>query len=786
MYRVGECFDCRLGGYRKNIVNMKGCKERPILLVGEAPGKEEDEQGKPFVGAAGRTLYAMLKDAGINTEKVAWTNVCRCRPPNNRTPEQDEISECYKHLHKEIAWLNPSFIVALGDTAAFALTGKRTNPYRGHIVRPAEFDCPVLITAHPARSFHERSYYEILMWDLMKINMPWLWEEHKEDYLINPNDAVVEQWFADAMKAELVAVDIETRGKNEDDEDRGLNPRRDEIEGIGFCCGIGNALHLSGGCFKRHWEKVKSFLESHEGLIYQNNRFDRAFLKVAGINSKCYWDTMTGMYLFNPDFPQRSLDFLRSVHTNIAPYKAAYWSGEGDIDLGRYNCLDVDVTLQVALAQRVFVNHEVMELMMGESHVALDMMLRGVRIDRNKLAAHWLTYQPTMERLSYEFFAEHGVEISSNKQLSNLLYNELGLPYQARSVKKSMVSVDDSAIEYAKSSLYGGAVAYPKEYKILEDIQKFRECQKIVGTYCEGIDKLIQDDGRVHPWWKPEGTDTGRWACRNPNFQNIPIEMKDIIVPEEGHVFYYADFDRLEVWISALVSGDKDLLDILESGVDIHGVLQKEIAKEYPTITRVQAKTTLFGTFYGRGAKDIARQFGVQVEIAKLWQDMIFGRFKALGKLFREKIPEEFSENGFMTSIYGRVKFPKAITEAMNFPIQSAASDTLNKALIALHKAGFHPVLNQHDAVVCEESNQERWEEFLYIVQHSSPMLKKKMNASGGMGFNWKELTNDKLHEAIEEDMDSGLSDEEILLKYNGEISDLAFETIFQRGRYSK
>lgn len=773
---VSNCSLCRLSEQRNKIVNLKGCRQNPILFIGEAPGKEEDDAGKPFVGSAGRVLYSIIKESGLDTSQVAWTNVCRCRPPNNRTPEADEVELCSKYLFKEIEELKPVFIVALGDTASVTLTGKRTNPYRGYVDFGTTLGCPVLITAHPTRTFHERVYYDIIKWDLQKLF--WDWDKPStEAYLINPNNAVVEEWFSEAMECPLVAVDIETRGKNEDDEDRGLNPRRDEIEGIGFCRRTGEALHLSGRYMEQNWERIKSFLESHKGLVYQNNRFDRAFLKVAGISSGCAWDTMTGMYLFNPDFPIRKLDFIRSLHTNIPPYKQAYWDGTSNIDLGRYNCLDVDATLQGAYAQKEFVNHSLMSHMMSESDVALDMMLRGVCIDKGVLAKHWLDYQPKMETIASEFYNAHNVEIGSNKQLSHLLYEVLGLPYQVKSMKKTMISVDDAALEYAKASLVGGKELFPKEYEILTQIQEYRECQKIVGTYCEGMFKLIQDDGRIHPWWKPEGTDTGRWACRNPNLQNIPVAMKDYIVPEKGKVLLYADFDRLEVWISALISGDEDLLAVLESGTDIHGVLQKEIAKEYPQITRVQAKTTLFGTFYGRGAKDIAMQFGVHVEVAKLWQDMIFGRFKKLGAMFRVLIPEEFEKNGFMTSFYGRVKYANKITEAMNFPIQSVASDTLNFALIALHKAGFNPILNQHDAVVCEEEDQSRWEEFLYIVQHSSPQLREVVYASGGMGYNWQELTNDKMHEAIDVDLENKVEKKDILEKYD--ISELAFDTLF-------
>lgn len=778
-YQVTTCEKCRLKEHRKQIVNGKGSLKPRVLFVGEAPGAEEDEAGKPFVGAAGRTLYSQIVAAGLKDEALAWSNVCRCRPPNNRTPLQDEIDCCVGYLYEEIQSYKDSleFIVALGDTAAFALTGLKTNPHRGMVLKPPELPCPILITSHPSRSFHERAYYDVIIWDMYKVF--WddeMFENRTEGYLINPSVPEAMAWFDKASTKPWVAVDIETVGKNEDDGDKGLNPQRDLITGIGFCCGKGDALHVSGTRMKECWSMLKKFLETHEGLIYHNNRFDRAFLSVAGIESKLSWDTMSGIYLFNPDFPIRKLDFLRSVHTNIEPYKHKYWVHH-DIDLGLYNCLDVDCTWQIREAQEHMIKPELMKRMCGESDVALHMMLRGVRIEKNVLAAHWLDYKPKMLELAEKFRNKWGVEIGSNKQLSELLYGKLALSYQRKSVKKTIISVDDGALEYAKRSLYGGREAFPEQYECLEEIQEYRDCQKIIGTYCEGMFKLIQPDGRIHPWWKPEGTDTGRWACRNPNLQNIPFQMKDIIVPEEGKVYLYADYDRLEVWISAIVSGDEDLLELLESGVDIHGVLQKEIAQFYPAITRVQAKTTLFGTFYGRGTRDIAEQFRVPTEIAKGWQDMIFGKFKKLGQFFRKTIPEQFEEFGYMTSFYGRVKYADKITEAMNFPIQSAASDTLNNALIALDKAGFHPILNQHDACVCEEEDTSRWDEFINIMQTSSPLMRKVMNASGGMGYNWKELTDDKMHEAIERELEEGATKDYILGKYS--ISELAFDTLF-------
>lgn len=777
MFLVTNCYNCGLAGGRTSIVNGRGTRKNPIVFVGEAPGKDEDEQAKPFVGSAGRVLMAMLKDAGISVSEAYFTNVCRCRPPGNRTPTYAEIEACREHLKEELKSLEPRFVVALGDTASYALTGKKTNPYRGSFVTSEYVQCPVLITSHPAKSFHERYVFDIVVWDLQKL-YNYEQEQKPTQYLVNPHDQIIEQWMKKAVDTEAtVAVDIETMSRTGNPDD-GLNPRRGYIEGIGFCIDEGVALHLSGNTLERNWWRVKQFLENPWlNLVFQNNRFDRAFLLEKDIVCKCWWDTMTGMYLFNPDFPHRNLDFLRSLHTQILPYKHAYWSGTSTIDLGHYNCLDVDVTWQVAQAQLTFVDERLMTHMMNESDVAMHMTRRGVYIDQKKLAAHYLDNKPAMDQLEHEFGARFGANIASPKQLSELLYGKFGCQYHAKSQKKTQISVDDTALEFAKKHLVGGRDNHPDAFTAIDMVQEYRDRAKVVATYCEGIARLIEDDGRVHAQWKCEGTDTGRWSCKDPNFQNIPILLKDVICPEPGRVLYYADYDRLEVWVAALLSGDKDLLEILESGTDIHSVLQKEIAKEYPAITRTQAKTTLFGTFYGRGTRTIAEAFGVKMEVAKLWQDLIFGRFTKLGEFFRKRIPEEFSKNGYMTSFFGRVKYADAITKAMNFPIQSAASDVLNNALVALHRAGFHIILNQHDAVVCEEPDTSRWDEFLTIVQTSSPTLKEIFHASGGMGYHWKELTDDKMHEEIDVDIEDGRSRDWILAEHP--ISDLAYDTLF-------
>lgn len=108
---------------RTRVVNGDGPANASIVLVGEAPGAQEDESGKPFVGRAGKFLESVLEDNGVNRESVFITNVVKCRPPGNRRPDDDEIRSCLPYLIEELRKVRPKIVVALGFVAIKALTG---------------------------------------------------------------------------------------------------------------------------------------------------------------------------------------------------------------------------------------------------------------------------------------------------------------------------------------------------------------------------------------------------------------------------------------------------------------------------------------------------------------------------------------------------------------------------------------------------------------------------------------------------------------------------------------
>ena len=166
---VIQCVLCGLSITRKNAVPGSGSINRKIILIGEAPGKNEDETGSPFVGSAGKILDQALIDARIERKEIYITNVVKCRPPNNRVPTDEEIRICTsEYLKKEIDIISPKIICILGATALKSLLGlKSMTPYHGKIVKrpPLKY----FITYHPAATMYNNKLKQIFFEDIQKL-----------------------------------------------------------------------------------------------------------------------------------------------------------------------------------------------------------------------------------------------------------------------------------------------------------------------------------------------------------------------------------------------------------------------------------------------------------------------------------------------------------------------------------------------------------------------------------------------------------------------------------------
>lgn len=149
---VAGCTRCELHTCRNRTVFGVGDRAAKWLIVGEAPGAEEDRQGEPFVGRAGGLLDAMLRGIGLSREQVFIANVLKCRPPNNRDPKPEEVAQCLPYLERQIALLRPDILLAVGRIAAQNLLATDTpiGRLRGHVHRFGQAGIPLVVTYHPA------------------------------------------------------------------------------------------------------------------------------------------------------------------------------------------------------------------------------------------------------------------------------------------------------------------------------------------------------------------------------------------------------------------------------------------------------------------------------------------------------------------------------------------------------------------------------------------------------------------------------------------------------------
>jgi DNA polymerase len=166
--RVIECTKCDLCKTRTHSVPGKGNFNSDVIFVGEAPGKNEDLKGEPFVGIAGKKLSLALENAGVTRDEVYITNTVKCRPPKNRVPSVLEREACQEYIQKEIEIIKPKIICVLGNTAfGSILGGNEITKFRGKVGR--KDGLLYFITIHPAATIYNQGLIEVLKEDIKKL-----------------------------------------------------------------------------------------------------------------------------------------------------------------------------------------------------------------------------------------------------------------------------------------------------------------------------------------------------------------------------------------------------------------------------------------------------------------------------------------------------------------------------------------------------------------------------------------------------------------------------------------
>lgn len=743
-----ECDRCEeLCGSRRKIVNGSGPRRAKVAVIGQAPGREEDRRGRPFIGPAGTTLRQWLRAAKLNPdEDVYYTNATRCMGPldadgKERAPNDEEIGNCRDFLLEELAAVDPDVIVPAGAIALQSLYEKAPiTQLRGAVIWHEELGRKMIPILHPASAFHVWSNEQYGIADLKKACK----EAEEPDgtydglgqYEVCLDVESVED-LADLIEreAELLAFDTETTS---------LDWQTGKVLCVGVSWEPGTAyvVPVRGLEAKEYWppakrKRVMAALRRIFGTdiqkVGQNGRFDQLFLgHDLGIEVKNYaFDTMLAYHLFHEE-AGHALDTLCNLYTNMGdysrearPYKKNMASCPLEI-IWKYQAADADCTLRVALVLDEMLDAEpdlrwVFEnITIPLSVATMHMEENGVLVDRERADKLVETYDDLVAVEKKKLYAipevPEGFNYRSDNQKRALLFETLNLPRPSIvTAKKKLPSTKREALEEI------GVGSHP----VIPVLIRLTALEQIMKTFLEGaikekreqaksglLNRISKVDKRLHTNYRVDGTKTGRLSA-SPNIQNIAGEgkseagapIRDIFIAPPGRVLLIADFSQIELRGMAYIAEDMKLIDMLEGGVDIHDFVARQLFDiaedvEVTKEERRQAKTFNFGLGYGMTEEALSRRLGCSKARARELLAMYLGIVEKLGDYFATQ-RRAVKNRGIVYNIFGRRRLfwgvqsmrhfggykrqmGHVFRESYNYPIQSSASDIHSLATIAV------------------------------------------------------------------------------------------------------
>lgn len=343
--------------------------------------------------------------------------------------------------------------------------------------------------------------------------------------------------------------------------------------------------------------------------------------------------------------------------------------------------------------------------------IVSEMNERGVKIDKKILKNLSSKYHEELTRLERAIWKEAGEEfnINSPKALSLILFDKLQLAEKRqKKTPTGALSTKESELEKLRD-----------KHPIITLVLEYRELAKLLSTYIDAIPPLLDKNSRLHSTFLQAGTTTGRMASNSPNLQNIPNKttlgraIRHAFVAEEGFKLVSLDYSQIELRIAAILSKDRNLIEIFKNGEDVHsGVAMRvfKVPKErVDKSMRTRAKTINFGILYGMGVNALKANLGVERKEAQEFYDKYFETFTGLAA-YLDKIKAEAKRKGYTETLFGRRRYfvgldsplpyvrAQAERMATNAPIQGTQADLIK---IAMKKIDEHIRSEKHEDDIC-------------------------------------------------------------------------------------
>ena len=592
-------------------------------------------------------------------------------------------------------------------------------------------------------------------------------------YKLVDSDEEIDALISQLKKQNEFAFDTETSE---------LNPNMADLVGMSFAFekdkGYYVPINVRNPGFKQRIAKFKEVLENENILkIGQNIKYDNLIMKWHGVDVKGnVFDTMIAHYLIEPDM-RHKLDYLSESYLKykMEPIENLIGKGKGqlsmrDIDIDKvkdYAAEDADITFQLKDIFAKELEEEGLTTVFSDIEMPLidvlkEMEYNGVYVDVKFLNNYAVVLQKQIDIAEKQIYEKAGVRfnISSPKQVGEVLFEKLQIPYRWRKTSSGQFSTSEEKLNELAA-----------KYDIIKEILEYRKLRKLKNTYVDSLPKLINKrTGRIHTSFNQARAATGRLSSENPNVQNIPIrdeagrEIRKAFRPRsEEFVLLAADYSQIELRLIAEMSGEKAMLDAFNQGMDIHKATAAKVfnipIEEVTPDQRRQAKTINFSIIYGAGATNLSRQLDISRKEASELIENYFNEYSGLKKFFDDTV--QFArDNGYVLTKLGRKRKLRDINSrnglarsnaermAINTPVQGTAADMIKIAMINIHQEmqkqnlKSKMLLQVHDELIFDMHRSEIEILTDLVVDkmvNAIPDLKVSIKVDTGTGDNWLE-----------------------------------------------
>ena len=594
----------------------------------------------------------------------------------------------------------------------------------------------------------------------------------QHEYKLVDNEEELRQLCDFFITKEFVSIDTETTS---------TDAISAELVGLSFSVEEKKAFYVAVPANYEEALKIvqifKPLYESDKIMkIGQNIKYDYEVLTRYGVTLQGkMFDTMIAHYLIQPEL-HHNMDYMaetllgyQTIHIEelLGP-KGKKQKNMRDLspaDIYEYAAEDADITLRLKNVleprlKELGVEELFWDIEMPLVRVLADMELNGVCLDTEALQDTSKIFTERMKQYEQEIYKEAGEEfnISSPKQVGDILFGKLQIMDKPKKTKTGQYVTSEEVLQSLES-----------KSPIVRNILNYRGMKKLLSTYIDALPKLINPrTGHIHTSFNQALTATGRLSSSDPNLQNIPVrtddgkEIRKCFIPEEGCLFFSADYSQIELRIMAHLSEDENMMEAFREGHDIHRATAAKIwhvdIDKVTDAQRKKAKQANFGIIYGITTYGLAQRMDIPNGEAK---ELIEGYFRTFPKVqaYMEHAKEEARAKGYAETLFHRRRYLADINSrnatvrgfaernAINAPIQGTEADIIKVAMVHIwerfKKEGIRSkmILQVHDELNFSVFPEEREQVERIVIeemQNAYP-LNVPLIADAGWGKNWLE-----------------------------------------------